>query len=227
MQAPSENNVIITLPVNLSYAAIEGYLKENYTGYIIEEEKENGNVSSYAEILGIAMEGSAEEEYDIAVDVAFRNLTSVFHNKTGRILLQLSLFFNEPEQEISVDKFKLEGNSGSWLMDNAMEAMANTFLHKKIKNKMVFDFRPIIEKQLEEFNRKLEEPYEVNPGMNLYGNLKSFRIHRIVPKIKHFYVLLNIEADAVMDIEKLDFNPTPTQATTSITSTPPEIPDII
>src|SRR5690606_13338864 len=132
MQAPSENNVIITLPVNLSYAAIEGYLKENYTGYIIEEEKENGNVSSYAEMLGIAMEGSAEEEDDIAVDVASRSLTSVFHNKTGRILLQVSLFFNEPEQEISVDKFKLEGNSGSWLMDNAMEAMANTFLHKKI-----------------------------------------------------------------------------------------------
>src|SRR5690606_15062572 len=115
MQASSENNVIITLPVNLAYAAIEGYLKENYTGYIIQEEKEDGKITSYAEILGISMEGSAEEEYDLAVDVAFKNLTSVFHNKKGRILLHLSLFFNEPEQAISVDKFKLEGNSGSWL----------------------------------------------------------------------------------------------------------------
>src|SRR5690606_19410458 len=101
---------------------------------------------------------------------------------------------------------KLKGNSGSWLMDNAMEAMANTFLHKKIKNKMLFNFSPIIEKQLEDLNLKLEEPYEVNPGMNLYGKLKSFRMHRVIPKIRHFYVLLNIEADAVMDIEKLSFN---------------------
>ena len=206
MERSSENNVIITLPVNLAYHAIETYLKDNYTGEIIKEEKENGKVSNYAEILDMAMEASPEEDYDIAVDVTFKNLTSVFRNKTARILLHLSLYFNEPEQEISVSKFKLEGKSGSWLFDNAMEAMANTFLHKKIKTKMLFNFREIIEKQLADLNRKLEEPYEVNPGMNLYGNLKSFRIHRIVPKIRHFYVLLNIEADAVMDIEKLSFN---------------------
>jgi len=206
MERSSENNVIITLPVNLAYSAIENYLKENYTGEIIKDEKENGKVTSYAEILDMALEASPEEDYDIAVDVTFRNLTSIFRNKTGRILLHLSLYFNEPEQEISVSKFKLEGNSGSWLMDNAMEAMANTFLHKRIKTKMLFNFRPIIEKQLEDLNRKLDEPYEVNPGMNLYGNLKSFRIHRLVPKIRHFYLLLNIEADAVMDIDKLSFN---------------------
>src|SRR5690606_31958765 len=206
MERSSENNVIITLPVNLAYSAIENYLKENYTGEIIKDEKENGKVTSYAEILDMALEASPEEDYDIAVDVTFRNLTSIFRNKTGRILLHLSLYFNEPEQEISVSKFKLEGNSGSWLMDNAMEAMANTFLHKRIKTKMLFNFRPIIEKQLEDLNRKLDEPYEVNQGMNLYGNLKSFRIHRLVPKIRHFYLLLNIEADAVMDIDKLSFN---------------------
>lgn len=186
MERSSENNVFITLPVNLSYAAIESYLKENYIGEIIKEEKENGKESSYAEILDMAVEGSPEDDYDIAVDVTFKNLTSVFRNKTARILLHLSLYFNEPEQEISVSKFKLEGNSGSWLLDNAMEVMANTFLHKRIKTKMLFNFREIIEKQLGDLNRTLEEPYEVNPGINLYGNLKSFRIHRIVPKIRHF-----------------------------------------
>lgn len=205
MERPSENNIVITLPINLAYAAIDGYLKENYTGEIIQEEKENGKVSEYAEILGMSLQRSEEEEYDIAVDVTFKNLTSIFHNKTGRILMHLSLNFNESEQEIYVDSFKLKGNSGSWIMDNAMEAMANTFLHKKIKNKMVFNFRAIIAEKLEELNKKLEDPYKVKEGINLYGNLKNFRIQRIIPKIRHFYVLLNIEADAVMDIERLNF----------------------
>ena len=206
MEKSSENNIVITLPVNLAYDAIDGYLKENYTGEIIKEEKENGKVSEYAEILDMSLQRSEEEEYDIAVDVKFRNLTSIFHNKIGRILLHLSLNFDETEQEIYVDSFKLNGNSGSWLMDNAMEAMANTFLHNKIKNKMVFNFRAIIAEQLADLNKKLEDPYPVKEGINLYGNLKNFRIQRVVPKLRHFYVLLNIEADAVMDIERLDFN---------------------
>ena len=74
---------------------------------------------------------------------------------------------------------------------------------------MVFNFRAIIAEQLEELNKKLEDPYKVKEGINLYGNLKNFRIQRIIPKIRHFYVLLNIEADAVMDIERLDFETTP------------------
>lgn len=209
MEKPSQSNVMITLPINLAYAAIEGYLKENYKGEIIKEEKENGKTTQYAEILDMSLERSEEEEFDIAVDVTFKNLTSIFRNKVGRILLHLSLNFDEAQQEIYVESFKLKGNSGSWLMDNAMEAMANTFLHKKIKTKMVFNFRAVIEKQLKDLNKKLEDPFQVKEGISLYGNLKNFRIHRIIPKIKHFYVLVNVEADAVMDIEQLNFDTPP------------------
>ncbi len=209
MEKSSENNVLITLPVNLAFAAIDGYLKENYTGKIIKEEKENGKVSEYAEIIAMSLDRSEEEEYDIAVDVAFKNLTSLFRNKTGRILLHLSLNFNQAEQEIFVDSFKLKGNSGNWLMDKSMQAVANTFLHKKIKDKMVFNFREIIAEQLEDINKKLEDPYEVKEGINLYGNLKDFSIQTIIPKIRHFYVLLHIEADAVMDIDKINITTPP------------------
>ncbi len=210
MERPAENNVLITLPVNLSYEAINGYLEDNYRGEIIREEKENGKISEYAEILDMSLQRSDEEDFDIAVDVTFKNLTSIFRNKTGRILLHLSLNFDQTEQEIYVDGFKLKGNSGNWLMDKSMQTMANTFLHKKIKNKMVFNFKTIIAEQLEDINKKLQDPYKVKEGINLYGNLKDFRIQGIIPKIRHFYVLLNIEADAVMDIEKLDFNTPPT-----------------
>lgn len=205
MDTPSQNNILITLPVNIAYSAIEGYLKENFTGKIIKDEKEDGKGTQYAEILDMALEASAEEDFDIVADVTFKNLTSLFRNKTGRILLHLSLDFNEAGQEISVVKFKLDGKTGNWLMNNSMEAMANTFLHKKIKTKMVFDFRPIIEKQLTDLNKKLENAYEIREGINLYCNLKGFKIHRIIPKIRHFYVLVNIEGDAVMDIEELNF----------------------
>ncbi len=176
---------------------------------IIKDEKDNGKVSNYAEILDLAMAPSEEDDFDIVLDVTFKNLTALLRNKTGRILLHLSLDFDEGQQEMSVGNFKLKGNTGNWLMNNSMEAVANTFMHKKIRNQMVFNFNPIIASQLEELNLKLDEPYEINKGINLYGRLKAFRVEKIIPRIKHFYILVNIEADAVVDIEELNLKTTP------------------
>lgn len=202
----SQNNILVKLPVNITYTAIEDYLRRTMAGEIIKTENEKGKVSRYAQILDIGLEQSQEEKFDLAIDLKFKTLTTVFKNKEGRILLHVAFFFDEAGQEVSVSDFKLKGITGNWLMDNTLEAMANSLLRGKLMKKMKFDLRPIIEEKISELNQKMEEPYELSTGINLFGKIGLFKINNVLPKPLNLLVLAEIKANAVIDIEQLDFD---------------------
>jgi len=73
----------------------------------------------------------------------------------------------------------------------------------KLKNKMKFDFRPEIEKQLQSMNEKLVDRLEIIEGIFLSGRLDSFKISEIIPKETQFLVLVNFEGNTILDIKKL------------------------
>lgn len=200
---PSQSNVIISLPLNISYTALVNYLQENVRDQIIKVDKENGKTTNYAEILDVSFDHSKEEDYDLVFDIKIRNLTTVFKNKEARIILHASIDFDKTEQVVTVRDYKLNAISNSWLMDNSLEAMANKFMYSKLKKKMKFEIRPEIEKQVLELNEKMENAIEVKDGINLFGRIESFTIGKIIPKPQHFMILVDIKASAVIDIEKI------------------------
>lgn len=199
-----QNNVILKLPVNISYTALAAYLRENARGEIIKVENENGKTTKYAEILDVSFEKSLEEDYDLVFDIKFKTLTTVFRNKQGRILMHAAVDFDEEAQVINVIGYKLNSVSNNWLMDNALEAMANKLIYTKLKKKMNFDFTPIIEKQVLEINEKIESS-QVKDGINLFGKIEDFKIAAIIPKSEHFLVVLDLKGNAVVDIDNLNF----------------------
>lgn len=206
LEDASENDIQINLPVNISYAAINEFLRENVVGKLIEDEKETGEVTTYAELLGMSIEQSPDERYDLAVDVEFRTLTKLLRNKIGRVWLHVALEFDEAAQEVWVSDFKLDGNTDSWLMNNSLELMANKVMQGSIKNKMRYNFKSEIEKHILELNAKMGDPYEVSSGINLFGRIEKMKVYRIIPKEDKFLVLARIAANAVVDIEKLNFD---------------------
>lgn len=206
LEDASENDIQINLPVNISYAAINEFLRENVVGKLIEDEKETGEVTTYAELLGMSIEQSPDERYDLAVDVEFRTLTKLLRNKIGRVWLHVALEFDEAAQEVWVSDFKLDGNTDSWLMNNSLELMANKVMQGSIKNKMRYNFKAEIEKHILELNAKMGDPYEVSSGINLFGRIEKMKVYRIIPKEDKFLVLARIAANAVVDIEKLNFD---------------------
>lgn len=206
LEDASENDIQINLPVNISYAAINEFLTENVVGKLIEDEKETGEVTTYAELLDMSIEQSPDERFDLAVDVEFRTLTKLLRNKIGRVWLHVALEFDEAAQEVWVSDFKLDGNTDSWLMNNSLELMANKVMQGSIKNKMRYNFQAEIEKHIFELNTKMGDPYEVSSGINLFGRIEKMKVYRIIPKADKFLVLARIAANAVVDIEKLNFD---------------------
>lgn len=203
LSASSKNNVILSLPVNFTYSALVEILREKSRGEIIKVEKEDGSFTSYAQILDVTFQQSPNENFDLLFDIKLRTLTTVFKNKEARLLLDVSLDYDENDQVIRVIDYKLDFKSNNWLMNNSLETVANKLIYGKLKKKMIFDLKPEIEKRILDINRKLEDPMEVMEGINLFGQIDSFSIGKIIPKTDHFLVLLNLNGNAVVDIEKL------------------------
>ena len=210
MENPGEesqsNNIQVKLPVNISYTAVNEFLQKNVVGELIKTEKETGEVTTYAEILDISLGQSPDEKYDLAVDVEFMMLTKLLRNKIGRVWLYVALEFDEEAQEVWVSDFKLDGKMGNWLMNNSLEVLANTIMQESLKNKMRYNFTAEIEKHIQELNNKMGDPYEVAGGINLFGRIENLRIYRIVPKPDRFLILAKMAANAVVDVDRLDFN---------------------
>lgn len=201
----SQKGILINLPVKVKYSAFEGYLKENFVGEYIQTEKKDGEKVNYAEILDATLAKSTEEGYDLVLDIGFRILTKLFRNKEGRVLFHASVDFDESEQQLSVRDFKVKGDSSSWLINTSMEAIANTFVHGKLKKKMKLDIRSEVEKQLILVNRKLNDEVEIFTGIFLTGFMDNLRIRAVFPEATQFMVLLNLEGNAVIDVEKIKF----------------------
>lgn len=205
VNSSSQNNVILSLPVNITYAALGEIIREKSSGEIIKVEKEDGKFTSYAQILDVSFQESPEDNFDFLFDIKLKTLTTVFKNKVARLLLDVSLDYNEHEQVVSVKNYKLDIKSGNWLMNNSLEAVANKFIYGKLKKKMMFDLKPEIDKRLLELNKKLEDSFEVMEGINLFGQVDNLSVGKIIPKPDHFLVLLNLKGNAVVDVEKLIF----------------------
>ncbi|MDT0691131.1 DUF4403 family protein [Salegentibacter sp. F188] len=197
-----QGKVIIALPVRAEYYVLEDLLRKKLVGEKVKTEK-NGKTSTYAEILDVVLERSLEEEYDLVLELKVRALTSVFRNKEGRLLINLSIDFHEEEQVIMIKDYKLDGNTRNWLLNNFLETVANIFMYNKLKEKMRFDFLPHIQEQLKTINEKLQNRVEPQKGIFVSGDLESIRIRDIVPQEKHLLLKLDIEGMANVDIEKI------------------------
>lgn len=199
---PQENS-LINLPVKISYETLEVFLKKKLEGEEIKKTSQKS--SSYARILDLSLASSREENYDLAVDVKFKTLTSFFKNREGNILLDIAFEFDPETQQVFVRDYKFDLKSNSWLMDNSLETIVNSFLYEKLKKKMSFDFRPLIEKQLNSLNGKLEEPLEAIDGIFLSGFLLDFKIKELLPGDKLLLVFVELEAKALVEVKKIDF----------------------
>lgn len=202
---PSRVLNFIRLPVKIDYQVLESYLRKKMKGEYISKTDKDGNTSNYAEIHSVSLEKSYKEGYDIAVQLKFKTLTTIFKNKEGVIELYASLELDKAEQQLRVNDFKLIGATKNWLFDKAIESIANTFVHEKIKNKMKFDLRSEIEQKLPIINEKMEDPVEVSSGVYISGNLRSFLVEAIQFKEEHMLIYVDFEGGIGLDIKELNF----------------------
>lgn len=198
-----QENIMIRLPVKIGYQALEGVMQEKLKGEPIETESK-GKTTKYATILDVAVAKSLENGFDLAIDLRFKTLTSLFRNKEGSILLDVAMDFDHGEQRVSIKDYTLKVDSNSWLMNRSLEVVANNFVYDKVKNKMKFDLRPLIKEKLSSVNRKMEDSLEISEGISVKGFLIDFSVVDIIPGDGFLLVPVEIEASTLIDIKKID-----------------------
>ena len=203
MEEPLQDDIKFQIPVKISYTAVEAMLRKQLVGEHITTES-NGDVTKYATILDLDLARSHSEGYDLAVDVKFRTLTTFFKNKEGSILLDAKLDFDSAAQQLSVKDYTFDVDSSSWLLSNSLETLAGSFFRDKIRKKMKFDFRPLIEEQLGNINRKLESTIEPVEGISISGFVSGFRILQLPPGEKMLLAIVELKARALVEVERID-----------------------
>lgn len=199
-----QENLMIKIPVRITYSVLQDFLQKKFVGENIRIKDENGKVSNYAEVLDVSMGKSMEEDYDLVIEVKFRTLTSFFRNKKGTAVIHAALGFDDKEQEISVLDYELEVQTNNWLMNKTLQGIANSgFLSSKLKKKLKYEFKPMVEKQLKAANVKLTEQLEASKGIFVSGKLNNFRILDVIPGKERLVVLVSLEGNTVVDIKEI------------------------
>lgn len=197
-------NVILRLPVKINYNVLESYLQKKLLGKILSKGKANGGTSDHARIQKINLGKSPLEDFDLAVHVQLKLLTTFFRNKEIKAVAHLSLGFHEAEQEVLIRRFKVEGENNGWMINTLVETLINNFLYSGLKEKMKFDIRPIVASKLEQLNEKLSSALQVAVGVNLTGRISEFRVQEIIPGQRTLLVSLKILGNNVLNIDSID-----------------------
>ncbi|NJW53594.1 DUF4403 family protein [Salinimicrobium oceani] len=198
------HKVSIYLPVKIEYKVLETYLQKKFLGKILSKGKANGATSDHAKIQKINLERSPLEDYDLSVYLQLQLLTTLFTNREIKIVMHLSLGFKEAQQEVLITKFRLDGENEGWFTNKVVETFINSFMYAKIKEKMHFDLRPVINKRLEKLNLELSSGKEVVDGISLSGKINEFRVQEIIPGQQTLLVSIKLLGNNVLNIKKID-----------------------
>lgn len=203
-KAEPREKVNIDLPVKIDYKVLDEFLQKKFQGKILSKGKANGETSDTAKIQKISLLRSQKEDFDLVLHLRLKMLTLLLKNREFEVEMHLAIRFDPIAQEIAIKKYELDGENSGWLTNTLIETLGNTLLYGILKNKMKFDLRPVIEKQLENLNNKLSEGMEVKEGISLSGRLSSFRINDVVPGHDHLLVAVSLMGRNVLNIKKID-----------------------
>ena len=200
-----QENVILRLPVKINYKVLEGFLRNELVGEVVSDDNSEGETTEYAEILALSLRKSPKENFDLAMNLRLKTLTSFFKNKIVRMSFHAALEFKPEEQEVYVKDYTLEGENRGWIMNKFIQVLANTFMYSSLKKRMKFNFRPLIESRLAEINSKLAQSFEVSEGISLTGRLQNFKISDIIPGEDHLLVMVAASANTVVNVKEIHF----------------------
>lgn len=203
MKDALQDDLRFQIPVKITYTALEDFLRGQLVGEHISTTSENGEETRYAVLGDVHLAKSQQPGYDLAVDVNFKTLTTFFRNREGSILLDASLHFDQQSQILSVKDYKFDVDSSSWLLNNSLETLVGTFFREKIKKKMRFDFRPLIEEQLGNINKTLEDKVKPTEGIGISGFITSFRILQLLPGEQVLLAIVEVQGNLLVEVEEI------------------------
>lgn len=204
-QEPTNQNISVSLPIKIGFTALKKYLNKEFIGKIISRHISNGKEIKYFKILDIDIDKSEIKNYNIELIVKLETLTAFYNNRSLQISIQALVNMDVDSQKLYVDTYKIDSTGKSWLANQMLESVVNSFVYRKIIKNLNIDLLPLINEKLGQLNDQLAAKIEVKSGISVLGSLENLTITHFEVKPNDIWIIINIIGWGIIDIENLDF----------------------
>lgn len=204
-QTPLTTEIITTLPIKISFTAIENYLLKKYVGEVISKADKNGKIIKYAKILDIRLSKSNAENFNLEIIVTLQSLTFLYNDREFKVTVSTEVKLDIENQVLFIKNYQIDSKGKSWLANQMFESIVNKFNYKKIIEKLAFDLKPILSENLNLINDKLASQLKIKEGVSIIGSLENLTIPYIRIKDEDLWILVNINVWGIINIDSLDF----------------------
>ncbi len=203
-QEPTSQDISLSIPIKIRFKALQNYLNKEFVGKTISRNNSNGKEINYFKILEIDIEKSDIEKYNLELTLKLETLTTFYNKRELQISIQTLVNMDVNSQRIYVDTYKIDSTGKSWIANQMLKSIVNTFIYGKIIKNFNIDLLPLINEKLIELNEKLASKIEVKSGISIIGSLENLTITHFMVKQNDIWVIVNINGWGIIDIEELD-----------------------
>jgi len=163
----------------------------------------------YAKIIGTQLEASPLPHYDIMLGlrVALNRKTLGF--KEIPVYIHGSLHYDSDAGLFSIQTFKIDAKSRNFLLDKALEALANKLYYRKILDAASVDVKKLMQPELLMLNQRLKKGLSIAKGTQLGGILEKLSVLAVVAfkDYVRVHVLVSGTLEVTLDeLPGIDFN---------------------
>ncbi|WP_163517393.1 DUF4403 family protein [Gelidibacter japonicus] len=200
----SDQNISVTLPVRIGFAAIETFLKKKFIGTTISKNNAKGKASNYFKILDLNLSESQTDPYNLQLRLKLQTLTLIFHKKDIEVSVLADLRLDVETQQLYVDAYNINSSGKSWVANIVLKSILNTFIYKKIINTLSIDLLPILQEKIDLLNARLASELKASKNISIMGNAECFTITHFKIKKDKIWVLIQTKGWCVIAIEDLE-----------------------
>ena len=199
-----EEPIRISLPISVTYPALESVLRKQLVGEYLPKPEEGAE--PYAQVLDVGISGSSAAANEVILRVKVSILRTVMKRDNVDLYVLATLGYDNATQQLYVEQFRLSSRTSSTFYNTALEVMVNKVAYSQIIKKANISLNTIIGTELAKANTMLNDGLEVKEGIKLLGAVKEVRVQNItlLPQKASFVVEVsgNLEA-SVHDLSGL------------------------
>jgi hypothetical protein len=196
-------NIDLTLPIKIPYPVLRELLETKLIGMEIGTgERKRG------QILRLGLQASPLPDYDMVLGLRIGLARKVLWAKEVPLYLHASLDFDPESGRLSVGTFKIDVDSANFVLDKALEFLANRMYYRKVLDKASVNVNELIASKMAVLNEKLQSGIPSSQGMVFNGNMENITITQIEPGPEYIVVYAHFKGGAevtLLNLPDLDF----------------------
>lgn len=197
-----DQNIAIKVPINISYAALEGAVKKKMEGEYISTKEGAGEETRHAHIQQVAVAPSQKPGYHLVIDLKLSILRTLLKREGVDLRVQAALGYDNERQLLFLTRYHIDARTSSSFYNGSLEVLANSVAQGQILKKARLDLRAIITRELAKVNAMLEQGKEMK-GIVLTGQVDSVRVQDITPQAEGVSLLVIMYGQLAAEIRDL------------------------